>query len=193
MIKTLTLIALLACAGLTSAQEAVPSVSLPEQQATEDKTPATEVKLQPFGYLSYDEVMHAMPEYAKAVKSLGELKDAYDKEAERAEQEFSKKFAEYLDGQKNFPENIMLKRQKELQLLMEQSTKFKKEAEALLANAEKELMEPVRKALNNAIYLVGKKNGYAYVLNTDANAYPYIDGSVGEDCTDAVLTQMGIK
>lgn len=187
------MIALLACAGFMSAQEAVPSVSQTEQKAADEKQQVTETRLQLFGYLSYDEVMHAMPEYAKAVKSLGELKEAYDKEAARAEQEFSKKFSEYLDGQKSFPENIMLKRQKELQLLMEQSTKFKKEAETLLANAEKELMEPVRKALNNAIYLVGKKNGYAYVLNTDANAYPYIDGSAGEDCTDAVLTQLGIK
>ena len=214
MRKTITMIALLACVGFMSAQEAVPSVSpqrgetevlqLPDDtvtQATEPQTVQTasnpqqpaELRVQPFGFLSYNETMHAMPDYAQAVKSLNELKEAYDKEAQRAEQEFSKKFAEYLDGQKNFPQNIMLKRQKELQLLMEQSVKFKQEAEELLANAEKELMEPVRKALNNAIYLVGKKNGYAYVLNTDANAYPYIDGGVGEDCTDAVLTQMGIK
>lgn len=193
------MIALLACAGLVSAQEAVPSVSLTEKQDTTANSRQAadmmkaDVRLQPFGYLSYDEVMHALPEYAQAMKSLSSLKDTYDKEAQRAEQEFSKKFAEYLDGQKNFPENIMLKRQKELQLLMEQNTKFKQEAEGLLANAEKELMEPVHKALKNAIYLVGKKNGYAYVLNTDSNTYPYIDGGVGEDCTDAVLVQLGIK
>lgn len=135
-----------------------------------------------------------MPEYAQALKSLEELKKNYDQEMERAEQEFSKKFTEYIDGQKSFPENIMLKRQKELQLLMEQSLKFKKEAEELLTKAEAELMAPIHNTVKEAIKAVGKERGYAYVLNTDANAYPYIsDGGEAEDCTEAVLIQLGIK
>ena len=112
----------------------------------------------------------------------------------RAEQDFSKKFAEYIDGQKTFPENIMLKRQKELQQLMEQSMQFKKEAQELLTKAEADLMEPVNARLKEAIAEVGKKRNYAYVLNTDANAYPYISGEgEAENCTDAVLIQLGIK
>jgi outer membrane protein len=113
---------------------------------------------------------------------------------ERAEQEFSKKFTEYIDGQKSFPENIMLKRQKELQLLMEQSLNFKKEAEELLTKAEAELMAPIHNTVKEAINEVGKEHKYAYVLNTDANAYPYISGNgEAENCTDAVLTRLGIK
>ena len=46
--------------------------------------------------------------------------------------------------------------------------------------------------LKDAINAVGKKHNYAYVLNTDVNAYPYIS-SDGENCTDAVLIQLGIK
>lgn len=159
-------------------------------------TPAQQVVIQPqhFGYLSYNEVMKAMPEYAQAVKSLEELKSTYDNEMNRAEQDFSKKFAEYIDGQKSFPENIMLKRQKELQLLMDQSIQFKKEAQELLAKAEKELMDPIKERLNEAIIAVGKSNNYAYVLNTDSNAYPYISGDgEAENCTDAVLVKLGIK
>ena len=131
---------------------------------------------------------------SKAMKSLEELKKTYDQEMTRAEQDFSKKFAEYIDGQKSFPENIMLKRQKELQQLMEQSMQFKKEAQELLTQAEAELMEPVNTQLKEAITAVGKKRNYAYVLNTDANAYPYISAEgEAENCTDAVLIQLGIK
>ena len=86
----------------------------------------------------------------------------------------------------------MLKRQKELQQLMEQSLLFKKEAQELLTKAEKELMEPVHALLKEAINAVGKKRNYAYVLNTDVNAYPYISDD-GENCTDAVLIELGIK
>lgn len=179
------MITLFACVGTMSAQETVHSdFSATPQQVI--------VQPQHFGYLSYNDVLHAMPEYAQAMKSLEELKKTYDQEMERSEQDFSKKFTEYLDGQKTFPENIMLKRQKELQQLMEQSLLFKKEAQELLTKAEKELMEPVHALLKEAINAVGKKRNYAYVLNTDVNAYPYISGD-GENCTDAVLIELGIK
>ena len=194
MIRSSILIALLACAGLTSAQEAVPSVSSNETAA--DSAAISAVAVQPssphFGYISYDRVMHSMPEYTQALKSLEELKQSYESEMQRAEADFTKKFGEYLEGQKTFPENIMLKRQKELQMLMEQSLKFKAEAEAALSKAEQELMAPIHKALQDAISAVGKNRGYAYVVNTDANAYPYISDQ-GEDSTDAVLTQLNIK
>lgn len=187
MKKILTLIALCSCATFMLAQDTVLSVSAPTPQ---------QVVIQPqhFGYLSYEDVLHAMPEYAQAMKSLEDLKKTYEQEMTRAEQEFSKKFTEYLDGQKSFPENIMLKRQKELQQLMDQSIQFKQEAQELLTKAEAELMSPVRTRLDEAIQAVGKKRNYAYVLNTDANAYPYISGDgEAENCTDAVLTQLGIK
>jgi outer membrane protein len=187
MKKFLTLIALCSCAGFLSAQDTALPVSAPAPQ---------QVIIQPqhFGYLSYNDVLHAMPEYAQAMKGFDELKTTYQQEMDRAEQEFSKKFAEYIDGQKSFPENIMLKRQKELQQLMNQSVQFKQEAQELLTKAEAELMDPVRSRLNEAIIAVGKAHNYAYVLNTDANAYPYISGDgEAEDCTDAVLTQLGIK
>ena len=69
---------------------------------------------------------------------------------------------------------------------MDQSLQFRKEAQELLTKAEEELMEPVHALLKEAIDAVGKKRNYAYVLNTDVNAYPYIS-SDGENCTDAVF------
>ena len=181
MKKALILIALCSCVGFVSAQDTL----LPQQVV---------IQPQHFGYLSYNEVMKAMPEYEQAMKGIEELKATYDQEMTRAEQDFSKKFAEYVDGQKSFPENIMLKRQKELQQLMEQSMQFKKEAQELLTSAEAELLAPVIAKLQEAISAVGKQRNYAYVLNTDANAYPYIsDGGEAENCTDAVLNRLGIK
>lgn len=185
MNKTLILIVLFSCAGLLSAQETVPFASGNANQQTI-------IQPQHFGYLSYNDVLHAMPQYQQAMKSLEELKKTYDQEMERSEQDFSKKFTEYLDGQKTFPENIMLKRQKELQLLMDQSLQFKKEAIEMLQKAEEELMEPLNAKLKEAVIAVGKKRNYSRVFNTDSNALLYI-GEDGEDCTDAVLIQLGIK
>ena len=213
MKKAIILIALCSCVGFVSAQDTPllnrenfseinmednkdAVLSTDSSMADFDDSNPQQIVIQPqhFGYLSYNDVMKAMPEYEQAMKSIEELKATYDQEMTRAEQEFSKKFAEYVDGQKSFPENIMLKRQKELQQLMEQSMQFKKEAQELLTNAEAELLAPVNEKLQEAINAVGKTRKYAYVLNTDANAYPYIsDDGEAENCTDAVLSQLGIK
>lgn len=142
-----------------------------------------------FGYLSYKEVMKVMPEYIQAQNSIEQLKNYYDQEMERAEEEFSKKFSEYIDGYKSFPENIMLKRQKELQQLMEQSIAFKKEAEKLLNKSEQELMEPIHTRLKNVLKSIGLERNYSYILNTDGNNYLFInnENGQGEDITDAVI------
>lgn len=157
-----------------------------QKQAEEIHSIASVAK---FGFLSYNEAMKAMPEYVQAQNSLEKLKIYYDQEMERAEDEFSKKFSEYIDGYKSFPENIMLKRQKELQQLMEQSMAFKKEAQDLLTKSEKELMEPINAKLKEAIKTVGKEHKFSYILNTDANAYPFINTDEGEgiDVTDEVI------
>jgi Skp family chaperone for outer membrane proteins len=62
----------------------------------------------------------------------------------------------------------------------------------MLQKAEEELMEPLNAKLKEAVIAVGKKRNYSRVFNTDSNALLYI-GEDGEDCTDAVLIQLGIK
>jgi outer membrane protein len=149
------------------------------------------VQPQHFGYLSYDEVLKSMPEYPAAMKSLDDLKQSYDQELTRAEEDFSRKFYEFVDGQKDFPENIMLKRQKELQQLMDESVKFKEEARQLLTKAEQELMAPLHQRLKDVLREVGLEKNFSFILNTDNNSYPFINTTgEGEDCTVIVKEKL---
>ncbi len=151
------------------------------------------VRVPQFGYLSYNSVFEQLPEYAQARADFAALKAKYDAEATRAEEEFQRKFAEFLNGQKDFPQTIMLKRQAELQDLMDRSIAFRKETSRLLADAEKRMQEPVAAQLNQAIYDVAAERGLIYVLNTDGNAVPFIHPQVGVDITEAVLNKLGVK
>jgi outer membrane protein len=185
MTKFIALSVALLFAANVSAQEAALSDST--------KVVVERVVVQPqhFGFISYNEVLKSMPEYEVAVKNLEELKKTYDQELSRAEQDFSRKFYEFVDGQKDFPENIMLKRQKELQQLMDESIKFKDEAKLLLAKSEKELMAPLHSRLKDVLREVGLERNYAYILNTDNNAYPFVNTTgEGEDCTDIVKERL---
>ena len=144
------------------------------------------------GYISYDTVLKQMPEYAEAQKSVADLKVKYEQEATRGEEEFQRKFSEFLQGQKEFPENILIKRQAELQALMEAGIKFRNEANDLLQKAEGELMAGVMEKLNEALRTVGFESGYACIINTDNNNCPFINPIMGEDATQAVLRQLGL-
>ena len=91
-----------------------------------------------FGYLSYSTVKKQMPEYTQAQNNMAALRTKYEQEAQRGEDEFQKKFVEFLQGQKEFPTTILQKRQAELQNLMDNGLSFRNQAQGLLADAEKE-------------------------------------------------------
>ena len=154
--------------------------------------PQTAVTVPQYGYLSYNAVFTVMPEYQKAKEDFAALKAQYDAEAARAEEEFQRKFAEFLQGQKDFPKSILQKRQVELQELMDKSVSFRSEAQRLLTEAETKLQASVSERLNAAIRNVAAKRGLMFVLNTDNNAVPFVHPQVGVDITEAVLTHLGI-
>ena len=60
-----------------------------------------------FGYLSYSSVIRLMPEYVSAQKKLARLQEKYEAELQRSDKEFNRKYVEFLEGQQDFPENIL--------------------------------------------------------------------------------------
>lgn len=163
------------------------------QQATVSQ-PLHDATAQPrltFGYINYNNVLQAMADYALAQQTMQNLRQQYDKEAAYNEDKFFKMYSDYIQGQKSFPQDIMLKRQKELQVAMDQGIAFRQQSEKNLEKAEQELLEPIRQKLDAAISTVAKEKGYAFVLNTDGHACPYINPQDGTDITlmvEAVLS-----
>ncbi len=150
---------------------------------------AAQVKI---GFLSYSEVLQQMPEYAQAQERMNTLKAQYDKEAKSSEEDFQRKFAEFLQGQKDFPQNILLKRQAELQTMMETNIKFRQEADSLMQKAETDMLAEVQDKLDVAIEAVGISEGYAAILNTDDNQCPFINPALGNDVTLLVCRRLGL-
>ena len=145
-----------------------------------------------FGYISYDQVLKELPEYAQAMQDLDTLKAKYEAEAKKGEEEFQQKFIDFLQGQKDFPQAIMQKRQAELQALMDNGIAFRTKSQELIAQAEKDMMQEAHKRLNSALLEVGVEYGYGYILNTDGNNCPYINPVIGVDVTDLVRRKLGL-
>ena len=139
-----------------------------------------------FGFLSYDSVRQSMKEYAEMQQQMTALRRAYDAEMKRVEDDFNKKYEEFLDGQQNFPKTILQKRQSELQEMLDKNIAFKNESLRILNETEAQLLESINLMVKISVQQVGQKHGYAFILNTDANALPWLNPEMGEDVTEEV-------
>ena len=139
-----------------------------------------------FGYLSYEQAIQAMPDYIVAQKKLMALRAQYDAEMKRVEDEFNRKYEDFLDGQSEFPKTILRKRQTELQELMSKNVAFREEGLQELATTEQELMVPLKSRLSEAVAKVASAQGLAFVINTDADACTYINPEMGIDISQQV-------
>lgn len=141
-----------------------------------------------FGHIRYDSLLQAMPEYGAMEVRMKQLRERYNEEIAYSELAFKRQFAEFLEGQKRFPENILLKRQRDLQQAMERSIAFRHEADSILRAARIEMERPVRALLNQAIRLVGIERKYTCIVNTDGNELPFLNPEASEDAT-AFITE----
>ena len=69
---------------------------------------------------------------------------------------------------------------------MDKNVAFKGVAERLLQQAEKSAYAPLKNKIATALQKIGKSKGYAFILNTDGNAMPYVDAAMGEDITTLI-------
>ena len=143
-----------------------------------------------FGYLSYDLALKSMKEYATVQMRMDSLRSAFNAEMQRVEDEFNRKYEDFLDGQKDFPRTILLKRQTELQEMLQKNLVFKQQLQQELKDTEAQLMAPLRIHLNEAIATIAREQGLALVINTDANACPFIDPAMGVDVNETVVKKL---
>ena len=144
-----------------------------------------------FGYLSYDTALKAMSEYRIVQVKMDSQRSAFQAELQRVEEEFNRKYEDFLEGQKDFPRTILLKRQTELQEMLEKNVAFKQQLQQELKDTESELMAPLRIRLNEVIATIAREQKLALVINTDANACPFIEPMMGVDLNDSVISIVG--
>lgn len=160
---------------------------------TETNVEADSVPVVRFGYLSYDQTLKTIKAYAEAQQQIEEQRIAYKAEMKRVEDDFNQKYEAFLEGQNEFPRTILLKRQNELKELMQRNMEFKAQARRDLQEAEKEALKPVRAKLNKILATIAREFGFALIINTDANACPFIDPVMGKDIQGLVTEYLNMQ
>lgn len=143
-----------------------------------------------FGFYSHREALESIPGYLQSLEEFELLKQRCDAEIERNEQELTRKYVAFLDGQQDFPEPILRKRQKELQQMVDNSVLFRDRLKDWLSQAKDSLLAPHNGAVDRALAKVCERMDLAYAINSDEIMYRYINPKFGEEITELVIEEI---
>lgn len=141
-----------------------------------------------FGYFSYKAVLDSVPQYAVAMESYEKLKQRCLKEIDHNEQGLTRFYVAFLDGQRDFPEPILRKRQKELQQMIDNSIIFRNELKAWLRHAKDSLSAASYQLVDSALPRVCEELSLSYILDIDKGEYKYINPMFGADVTADIIS-----
>lgn len=145
-----------------------------------------------FGHMNSQEIITVMPEFTKAQADLDAMSKQYQTEMQRTQEEFTKKYQEYLAQADSLPKNIAERRQKELQDMSQRQEQFQQEAYQSMQKAQQDAMTPIYQKLDNAVQAVGKAEGVIYIFDMARTPLAYI-GAESIDLTAKIKAQLGIK
>ena len=146
-----------------------------------------------FGFIDFNATLRIMPDYLEAEMNLRQIQNDYHEEIERSKREFERQYIEFMLEQDHLSASIVAKRQKELQLLMDNNAKFRDNVQQELESRRDEMLMPIRKKLLNAVSEVCNAQNLDYVVDTGKGTYLYINQEKGVDITDSVYDILGVE
>lgn len=146
-----------------------------------------------FGYLDFNSTLKLMPEYLEAEINLQKMQSDYRAEIERSKREFERQYIEFLLEQEHLSASIVAKRQKELQLLMDNNAQFRDKVQEELESHRVNMLDPIKKKLLSAISKVCTEKNLDYVIDTGSKAYLVINPEKGVDISSSVFSLLGIE
>ena len=141
-----------------------------------------------FGYFSYKAVLDSLPQYQVAMEYYDKLKQRCLKEVDYNEQELTRFYVAFLDGQRDFPEPILRKLQKELQQMIDNSIVFRDQLKRWLRHAKDSLSQSSYQLIDSALPRVCEELSLTYIIDTDNGGYKYINPMCGENITADVIS-----
>lgn len=146
-----------------------------------------------FGFIDFNATLRRMPDYIEAEANLRNIQSVYQDELDRSKREFERQYIEFMLEQDHLSASIVAKRQKELQLMMDNNVQFRDDVQMELEAKRDELLIPLQKKLLNAVQEVSTELNLDYVVDTGKGTYLYINQERGVDISDQVGSRLGIE
>jgi outer membrane protein len=147
---------------------------------------AQEIKI---AYVNVQEIFIAMPELSNIEKQLTDLNEVYSRELKGMQDEYQKKYSNYIAQQDSLTENIKLRRMQEIEDIRTRIENFVPNAQQEMQKKQEELYKPVQEKIQSAIKAVGEEKGYTYIMDPQVFLFT---GDNAINATPFVRTKLGI-
>ena len=151
----------------------------------------TTANAQKFGHVNTQEIMQAMPEFAKARTDIEALTKQYEADLKSMQDELQKKAEAFEKEESTMPENIKTRRQQELQDMYQKIQQSYQDNQQALAKEQQDRLQAISTKILEAIKQVGTAGNYVYIMDV-TSGIPYISTTLSTDVTAEVKKKLGL-
>ena len=146
---------------------------------------------QKFGHVNAQDIVQAMPEFAKARTEIEALQKQYETDLQSMQDELQKKAEAFEKEEATLPDNIKQRRQTELQEMYQKIQQSYQDNQQALQKASAEKMQAIQAKVMEAVNAIGKDGGYVYIMELGSQLY--ISSTLSTDVTAQVKAKLGLK
>ena len=151
---------------------------------------AQEVKI---AFVKTQEVFMAMPEVSGMEKQMADLNEKYRVELKQMQDEYQKKYSDFVAQQDSLTENIKVRRMQDIQDMQQRMDNFVQVAQQDVNKQQQDLVTPIQQKISDAIKAVGAAEGVIYIFDLARTSIPYVNESQSINLTSKVKANLGIK
>ncbi len=153
------------------------------------KAQVTQVKI---AYVNTTEILNSFPAKEEATKKLLVLSENYKQELGVMQNEYNKKYSDYITYQSSLAENIKLRRMQELTELENKMRQFMELAQKDIEEQERQMLEPIKEQISIAVRQVGIEQNYTVIYDLANPGIAFVNPSA-EDANQLVKNKLKVR
>ena len=138
------------------------------------------------------DIINSLPDKTSASERLNTLAENYKQELEIMQNEYNKKYSDFITYQQTLAESIKLRRMQELTDLENRIQNFTKLAQKDIEEHEQLLLEPIKIKVKDAIEAVGIEGNFTVIYDLDDTGIVFVSPSA-INANPLVKSKLGVK
>lgn len=138
------------------------------------------------------DLINSLPDKTSASERLNTLSENYKQELQIMQNEYNKKYSDFITYQQTLAESIKLRRMQELTDLENRIQNFTKLAQKDIEEHEQLLLEPIKIKVNDAIEAVGIEQHFTVIYDLDDSGIVFVSPNA-IDANPLVKSKLGVK
>ncbi|HUI32205.1 MAG TPA: OmpH family outer membrane protein [Dysgonamonadaceae bacterium] len=143
-------------------------------------------------YVNTHEIINSLPDKTSATERLNTLSENYKKELQIMQNEYNKKYSDFITYQGTLAESIKLRRMQELTDLENRIQNFTKLAQQDIEEHEQQLLEPIKEKVKDAIKAVGIEQNFTVIYDLDDPGIVFVSPNA-VDANQLVKSKLGVR